>query len=70
MINSALEGEEVVITRNGKDTVKLVPTNGGQSSWIGSMKGQIVVHDSFFEPLDDDETVGYLTGELEAPFPR
>jgi len=25
MINKALEGEEVVITRNGRDTVKLTP---------------------------------------------
>ena len=55
MINAALEGEEVVITRNGKETVKLVPaTNGGtQNSWIGMWKGQLHVPDSFFDPLDE-----------------
>jgi prevent-host-death family protein len=71
MINKALEGEEVVITRNGEDTVKLVPaTNGKKRSWIGSMEGQIVIHDNFDDPLDDDETVKYLTGELDTPFPE
>lgn len=64
MINKALDGEEVVITRNGHDTVKLIPTNTNKTSWIGSMKGKIVVNDSFFDALDDDETVKYLTGEL------
>ena len=70
MINKALEGEEVVITRNGKATVKLVPTNGKKQSWIGSMEGKIIIHDSFDDPLDDDETVKYLTGETGTPFPK
>jgi len=71
MINKALEGEEVVITRNGEDTVKLVPAqNGNKRIWIGSMKGQIVIHDNFDDPLDDDEMVKYLTGELDSPFPK
>jgi prevent-host-death family protein len=57
MINKALEGEDVVITRNGKDTVKLVPaTNGDKSNdWIGMWKGQIDIPDSFFEPLKEFE---------------
>ena len=71
MINKALEGEEVVITRNGADTVKLVPaTNSKKTSWIGSMKGQIIMHPDFDDPLDDDETIKYLTGEIETPFPE
>lgn len=65
MINKALEGEEVVITRNGKDVVKLVPAqNGTKGSWIGMWKGKIKVHDSFYEPLDD-ETLAYFTGDAE-----
>ena len=72
MINKALEGEEVVITRNGKDTVKLVPARNGKhkDTWIGSWKGKAKIHDSFYEPLDDDDTVKYLTGELETPLPE
>ena len=56
MINKALEGEEVVITRNGEDTVKLVRVNGNsKSGWIGMWEGQIDVPDTFFEPLAEFE---------------
>lgn len=56
MINRALEGEEVVITRNGEDTVKLVRVNGKEkANWIGMWKGRMVVPDSFFDPLDEFE---------------
>ncbi len=64
MINKALEGEEVVITRNGVDTVKLVPAPKKKPNWIGMWKGKIKVHDSFYEPLDD-ETLAYFTGDAE-----
>lgn len=64
MINKALEGEEVIITRNGEVTVKLVPVPK-RKSWIGMYDGQGMVLDSFFDPIDDDETVKYLTGEVE-----
>lgn len=53
MINRALEGEEVVITRNGKNTVKLVPVPS-KNSWVGKYEGQIKIDDSFFEPLDEE----------------
>ena len=64
MINKALEGEEVVITRNGVSKVKLVPIRD-TGNWVGIAKGQGKVLDSFFDPLDDDETVQYLTGDRE-----
>jgi prevent-host-death family protein len=63
MINKALEGEEVVITRNGEDTVKLTPVKKKQD-WIGMWKGQVKIHDSFYEPLDK-ETLDYFTGDAE-----
>ena len=63
MINKALEGEEVVITRNGKDTVKLTPVPG-KRDWIGMYKGQINIHDDFDDPLDA-ETMAYFTGVAE-----
>ena len=49
MINKALEGDEVIITRNGKDTVKLVPAPSPES-WIGMWQGRGEVLNSFFEP--------------------
>ena len=57
MINKALEGEEVVITRNGKETVKLVPATSGntKNGWIGMWEGQIHIPDGFFEPLEEFE---------------
>ncbi|MFL6375277.1 MAG: type II toxin-antitoxin system Phd/YefM family antitoxin [Pyrinomonadaceae bacterium] len=67
MINKALEGEEVVITRNGADTVRLVPATktSSEGDWIGSWKGKAKIHDTFYDPLDDDETVKFLMGEMD-----
>ncbi len=54
MINKALEGEKVVITRNGKDTVRLVPEKENKKTgWIGMWEGQIEIPDSFFDPLEE-----------------
>ena len=52
MINKTLEGEEVVITRNGEDTVRLIPVpKKKKRDWIGMYEGQIKLHDDFDEPL-------------------
>lgn len=56
MINKALEGEEIVITRNGEDTVKLTPVPK-KRDWIGMLKGQIVIHDNFDDPLEEFEEI-------------
>jgi prevent-host-death family protein len=63
MINKALEGEEVVITRNGQDTVKLVAVPKKKRDWIGMYDGQIKIADDF-DSLED-ETIAYLTGDAE-----
>ncbi len=64
MIDRALEGEEVVITRNGKDTVKLTPVPKKKiGDWIGMYKGQIVIHDNFDDPLEEFEE--YFAGEAK-----
>ncbi|MDQ3220498.1 MAG: type II toxin-antitoxin system prevent-host-death family antitoxin [Acidobacteriota bacterium] len=63
MINKALEGEEVIITRNGTETVRLVPV-AKRKKWVGMYAGQVKIHDSFFEPLDD-ETLAYFTGDAK-----
>ncbi len=62
MINAALEGEEVVITRNGKDTVKLTPVPKKKGNWIGMYDGQITMSGDFDEPLEE---FAYFTGEAE-----
>ena len=62
MINRALEGEEVVITRNGVEVVKLAPVQKKKQDWIGMYDGQIKIHDNFDDPLEEFE---YFTGEAE-----
>ena len=53
MINRALEGEEVIITRNGGDTVKLVPAASAKTAdWIGMWAGKGKIYDSFFIEYD------------------
>jgi prevent-host-death family protein len=53
MIKRCLEGEDVIITRNGEATVRLVPVSR-RVKWIGIAAGQGEVLDSFFEPVDDE----------------
>lgn len=60
MINKALSGEEIIITRSGAPTVKLTPVPKTRR-WVGMDEGGGSVPDSFFEPLEPDETVKYLT---------
>lgn len=56
MINKALEGEEVIITRNGEETVKLIPVpKESKRNWIGMYEGQITIHDDFDDPLPEFE---------------
>lgn len=55
MINKALEGEEVVITRNGEDTVELTPVRKKKRNWIGMYAGQIKIHADFDDPLPEFE---------------
>lgn len=53
MINRALQGEEVVITRNGEDTVKLMPVPKTTRDWVGMYKGRIVLRGDFDEHLEE-----------------
>jgi prevent-host-death family protein len=56
LIEQACAGEEVLIARNSKPAVKLVPVNRPQPQRVfGSMKGRFTVPPEFFEPLPADE---------------
>ena len=52
LLESALEGEEVVITRDDKPIVRLVPVNGVRRH-SGSAKRQISISEDFDKPLED-----------------
>lgn len=56
LIEQACAGEEVVIARNNRPLVKLVPIQPAPPKrQRGSLEGQVVVPDAFFDPLPDDE---------------
>jgi prevent-host-death family protein len=55
LIEQACVGEVVVIARNNVPVVKLVPVQPQPKRQRGSLKGQVVVHESFFDPLSDEE---------------
>lgn len=59
LIERACSGEEVVIARNNKPVVKLVPVRPRPKRRFGSLKGQVVVHESFFDPLSDEDLVAW-----------
>lgn len=56
LLDRAQAGEEIFIARDGRSVARLVPCAGPEGKRkFGSMKGQLVVPDSFFDPLPDDE---------------
>lgn len=56
LIQRACAGEEIVIARNNEPVVKLVPVaKSAPKRQRGSLEGKVVVPDSFFDPLPDDE---------------
>ena len=48
-------GEEVVIARRGEPVARLVRCKPRGKRQFGSMKGQVFIDDSFFDPLPEEE---------------
>ena len=56
LIDAAVNGEEVVITKDGLQTVRLVPVSPAKPRpQFGSARGLITMSPDFDEPLDDFE---------------
>jgi prevent-host-death family protein len=54
LLQTALDGEEIVITRNEQPVLKLVPISTVKSRRrSGSAKGLMTISDDFDEPLED-----------------
>ncbi len=54
LIQTALDGQEVVITRNDEPVLKLVPVSKSTiRRKAGSAKGMIAISEDFDEPLED-----------------
>ena len=52
LVRKALQGEEVVIARDNKPLLRLVPV-GVPSRAPGSAKGRVAIADDFDAPLED-----------------
>ena len=53
LIEAAISGEEIVITKDNQPVVKLTPVSPERRSLFGSAKGLITISDDFDEPLED-----------------
>ena len=54
LLERVSSGEEIIIARDSKPVAKLVPIDAPKRVF-GALKGKIVIPDSFFDPLPDDE---------------
>jgi prevent-host-death family protein len=55
LLDRAAQGEEIVITRNGRPVAKLVPVSPAREPRkLGALKGRIRVRKDFDAPLPDD----------------
>ena len=55
LLSQVEQGEEVVIARNGKPIVRLVPVQPQGTPQFGSWKDRIILDDSFFDPLPEED---------------
>jgi prevent-host-death family protein len=56
LIERACAGEEIVIARNHEPAVRLVPVDAERPRrQRGALRGQVIVPDSFFDPLPEEE---------------
>lgn len=53
LIEAAMSGEEIVITKDNQPVVKLTPISSVKPRRAGSAKGLITISDDFDEPLED-----------------
>ena len=55
LLAQAEAGEDIVIARNGKPVVRMVPVQEQGKAQPDVFKGKFVLPDSFFEPLPEEE---------------
>lgn len=56
LLEAAMSGEEIVITKDEQPVMKLVPVSPTKKRWpakAGSAKGLVTMSDDFDEPLED-----------------
>ena len=64
LIERALAGEDIVISRGSRPVVRLVPVEPVVPlRRFGAMRGQLVIDDRFFDPLPEDELAAWEGGK-------
>ena len=65
LVEAAERGEEVIISRDGKSAVQLVPVPAN-SIRLGMLTGKVTVPDGdeWWQPMSDEEVEQFLTGKL------
>ena len=65
LIERALAGEDIVITRRGKPVIRLVPVEPALAKRKpGALKGLFTVPESFFHPLPDEIIDAFYEGKI------
>ena len=60
LVDSVMQGNEIVIAKAGKAAVKLVPISSPKLRLrLGVLKGKIKIADDFDAPLADDVLAGF-----------
>jgi prevent-host-death family protein len=60
LVDSVMQGNEIVIAKAGKAAVKLVPISSVKPKLrLGVLKGKIRIADDFDAPLADDVLAGF-----------
>jgi len=65
LIEKVLAGEEVIVERNHKPVIKLVPAQPPKKKpLLGALKGKFELDDAFFEPLSEEELSHWYDGKI------
>ena len=60
LVDSVMQGNEIVIAKAGKAAVKLVPISSAKPKLrLGVLKGKVRIADDFDAPLADDALAGF-----------
>ncbi len=60
LVDTVMQGEEIVVAKAGKPAVKLVPISPRKPELrFGVLKGKIKIADDFDTPLPDDVLAGF-----------
>jgi antitoxin (DNA-binding transcriptional repressor) of toxin-antitoxin stability system len=72
LMERAERGEEVIIARGDKLAMRIEPVVAGNKPkrQPGGFEGQIVIHDSFFEPMTEEELALWEGGSADDPYFR